>query len=59
LSWYVPAVITPVYPLKPDTIHNPAVVKTLHGPLAPPYPLLWGYVGMLWYGFRADLLAGC
>ncbi|QEY32426.1 3-deoxy-manno-octulosonate cytidylyltransferase [Synechococcus sp. RSCCF101] len=25
----VPAVITPVYPLKPDTIHNPAVVKTL------------------------------
>ena len=24
-----PAVITPVYRLKPDTIHNPAVVKTL------------------------------
>lgn len=25
----VPAVVTPVYRLKPDTIHNPAVVKTL------------------------------
>ena len=25
----VPAVLTPVYRLKPDTIHNPAVVKTL------------------------------
>ena len=25
----VPAVVTPVYQLKPDTIHNPAVVKTL------------------------------
>jgi len=26
---HVPAVITPVYPLKPDAIHNPAVVKAL------------------------------
>jgi len=25
----VPAVVTPVYRLQPDTIHNPAVVKTL------------------------------
>jgi len=25
----VPAVVTPVYRLKPDTVHNPAVVKTL------------------------------
>lgn len=25
----VPAVVTPVYKLQPDTIHNPAVVKTL------------------------------
>ena len=25
----VPAVVTPVYRLKPDSIHNPAVVKTL------------------------------
>ena len=25
----VPAVVTPVYQLKPETIHNPAVVKTL------------------------------
>lgn len=25
----VPAVVTPVYKLKPETIHNPAVVKTL------------------------------
>ena len=25
----VPAVVTPVYRLEPDTIHNPAVVKTL------------------------------
>ena len=26
---YIPDVITPVYKLKPDNIHNPAVVKTL------------------------------
>lgn len=25
----VPAVVTPVYPLKPDTVHNPNVVKSL------------------------------
>jgi 3-deoxy-manno-octulosonate cytidylyltransferase (CMP-KDO synthetase) len=49
-------VITPVYPLPPEKIHDPNVVKVLRAGDGRAITTYWGHVGI--YGYRADVLAG-